>query len=191
MPLLLSSLVIASRLSKPNAWHMNSTQSATGSLWSSKTVPVAGVKVLPQDAHLQRRAPSASWPHRWMWPLPHLGQRSLSYPFMKSASPVSIRERWRKSYTLLWLSLTASCAGVRSASGTPSQGVAEADGACHLVPLMVGSPCCRGRGRRRGLPIARSPPPTAAFWRMAMSCGDYRAAELVLAEDQLSARADF
>jgi hypothetical protein len=26
---------------------------------------------------------------------------------------------------------------------------------------------------------------------MAMSCGDYRAAELVLAEDQLSARADF
>ena len=78
VPLLLSSLVIASRLSKPNACTMNSTQSATGSLWSSNMVPVDGVNVLRHPPHMYRRTPLASWPQRSTWTLSHLGQRSRS-----------------------------------------------------------------------------------------------------------------
>lgn len=51
--------------------------------------------------------------------------------------------------------------------------VGEAEGACHLLPPMVGGPCCRGGRRRRGPPIARAPPPAAALWRMAMSPDDH------------------
>ena len=144
VPLLLSSLVMASRLSKPNACPMNSAQSATGSLWSSKMVPVDDVNVLPQAPHPWRWTPSASRPHRQTRSSPHLGQRSRTCLSRKEASPVSERVRCLNSYTLLWLSLTATCDGVRSASQVPSQGVGEAEGACHLLPLMLGSPCCLG-----------------------------------------------
>lgn len=173
--------------SKPNAWHMNSTQSGTGSLRPSKIVPVAGVKVLPHEEHLQRRTPPGAAPHRWM------GQRSLSYPLKKSASPVSERERWRKSYTLLWLSLTASCAGVSSESAASSQGVQDAEEACHLVPLMADSPCCRGGRQLQGLPITRALPPAAAFWRMAMSGTHYRGCgpAVPARQNQHCARGDF
>lgn len=76
VPLLLSSLAMASRPSKPNAWTMNSTQSATGSLWSSNMVPVDGVNVLRQPSRLQRWTPPASRPQRRTRSQPHLGQRS-------------------------------------------------------------------------------------------------------------------
>ena len=144
VPLLLSSLVMASRLSKPNACPTDSAQSATGSLWSSKMVPVDDVNVLPQAPHPWRWTPSASRPHRQTRSSPHLGQRSRTCLLKKEASPVSERVRCLNSYTLLWLSLTATYDGVRSASQVPSQGVGEAEGACHLLPLMVGSPCCLG-----------------------------------------------
>ena len=69
-----------------------------------------------------------------------LGQRSRTCLSRKEASPVSGRVRCLSSHAPPWLSLTATCDGVRSAS----QGVGEAEGACHLLPPMVGGPCCLG-----------------------------------------------
>ena len=54
----------------------NSTQSATGSLRSSKMVPVTGVKALQHERQTHLRTPRASLPLRTMRGEPHLGQAS-------------------------------------------------------------------------------------------------------------------
>ena len=66
------------------------------------------------------------------------------------------------SYASLCARITNLWAGVIEESSTPSQGVAEAEGTCHLADMVVVLAASEGVGAKDHH-VARAPPPTDAL----------------------------
>ena len=81
------------------------------------------------------------------------GVQTCALPIWLERAASSIAEGARCRHS--WASRAIASCGGRSASSMWSHGVADAEGMCHFPP-MGGSPCCRGRRRRRGLPHRKS-----------------------------------
>jgi hypothetical protein len=150
------------RLSKDMIASRNSAHAVTGSFLSSKMVPVAGARVVPQAAQRQRRTPLRSWPYICILPDPHLGHESRLQASGNAASrsPPCL---WSQSYCSLCHPITSSWPGVREGSSAPSQGVLDAEGACHLSCMGVVVLAAVIGGGARDYRITRASPPTIAF----------------------------
>ena len=69
---------------------------------------------------------------------------------------------WALSHASLWASITRRWAGVSDDSSAPSQGVAEAEGTCHLADMVVVL-AASVDGGAKDHHVARTPPPTDAL----------------------------
>ncbi|MDR2106453.1 MAG: hypothetical protein LBP24_03500 [Coriobacteriales bacterium] len=96
---------------------------------------------------------------------PHRRQELLAKPLKKSASPS--KDPCRNLYMLLWLAATRVCAGVRAPPPSPSQGVAEAASLRRFFSFAMVVLVGREGGGIKDYRIARAPPSTRQFLRMA------------------------